>query len=126
MKNLLTIAVIALTLIACGKDKETTETPVAGDMAGMEVGGSEGGVDAGAEGGSTDAGSEGGASDGGSTTEAGMEMDATVEAGTDMTDMGMEDMTVEAGTEGGVEEATDMAVEGGSEEMGGDMAGAEG
>ena len=104
MRNLLTIAVIALTLIACDKDKETTETPVADDMAGMEMGGSEGGMDAG-----TDAGS----------TEAGMEMDATVEAGTDMTDMGMDDMAVDAGAEGGVEETTDMAVEGGSADMGG-------
>ena len=82
MRNLLTIAIIALTLIACDKDKETTETPVAGDMAGME-------------------------------------MDATVEAGTDMTDMGMDDMAVDAGAEGGVEETTDMAVEGGSADMGG-------
>ena len=106
MRNLLTIAVIALTLIACDKDKETTETPVAGDMADMEMGGDEGGMDAGTEGGATDAGS----------IEAGMEMDATVEAGTDMTDMGMDDMTVDAGAE----ETTDMAVEGGSADMGGD------
>ena len=116
MRNLLTIAVIALTLIACDKDKETTETPVVCDIAGMEMGGSEGGDMAGDA--SLDSGS----------TDAGMEMDATVEADTDMTDMGMEDMTVEAGSEGGVEETTDMTVEGGSEEMGGsaDMAGAEG
>jgi|13_taG_2_1085334.scaffolds.fasta_scaffold00002_400 hypothetical protein len=123
MRNLLTIAVIALTLVACDKDKETTETPVACDMAGMEMGGSEGGMDAGSEGGDmadADAGSEGGATDA-SSTEAGMEMDATVEAGSDMTDMGVEDMTVDAGSEGGVEETTDMDVEGGSA----DMAGAE-
>ena len=122
MRNLLSIAVIALTLIACDKDKETTETPVACDMAGMEMGGSEGGMDAGTDAGDmagADAGAEGGATDGGSTTEAGMEMDATVEAGTDMTDMGVEDMTVDAESEGGVEETTDMAVEGGSADMAG-------
>ena len=104
MRNLLTIAVLALTLIACDKDKETTETPVAGDMADMEMGGMDAGTDAG-----TDAGAEAGDMAG---VDAGSEMDATVEAGTDMTDMGMDDMTVDAGSEGGVEGNTDM---GGSE-----------
>ena len=99
MRNLLTIALIALTFIACDKDKEET-TP------------NDGGMEAGATAG-TEAGSE-----------AGTEMDMMVMGGSEETtdmeiteggtesDMGMDEAGMESTdmevVEGGSDESTDM------------------